>query len=364
MKYKYINKDIGICFPNIYKDDIDWFRKQNDPLDLNERKHVENIYNCIINENNIDKQIILVKNLLEYLINTKKVTKVTKNVLNDTCKLLICEKKLINCSNKVNKNNSKDINIFNTFLKNGIYGFQIKQNLYDELLLNVDSKIKYLKVLKKPKMEIYERGYLLERTLKLEEDTLKIIHKILVDNDIFNIAKKYYNCKFSLDGAILHRSTDEDEHCIQTLNDLIKNNPPRHKNCHIDPKLNIKCMIYLSKVGHNDGAFHYVAGSHLYKKDNIVLRNIAKANNVYNINNNSNKRRDFLCLPKKFQNSSNFGNYILNDSKNGIYLKKKLLPLTSDFGNLILFDPDGIHMGGNTNGGERIAIQVILKPLI
>ena len=33
-------------------------------------------------------------------------------------------------------------------------------------------------------------------------------------------------------------------------------------------------------------------------------------------------------------------------------------------GNLFIFDPDGIHMGGNTNGGERMAIQVILKPQI
>ena len=31
---------------------------------------------------------------------------------------------------------------------------------------------------------------------------------------------KYYNCEFKLTSARLHRSTDEDEHCIQTLNDL------------------------------------------------------------------------------------------------------------------------------------------------
>ena len=250
------------------------------------------------------------------------------------------------------------------FLKDGIYGFNIKQTLFNQLLLNLDSKIKELKEMEKPKMEIYERGYLLERTMRLKEDSLNIIHQILTDNDIFNISKKYYNCSFTLDGAVLHRSTDEDEHNIQTLNDLVKNNPPRHKNCHIDPKLNVKCMIYLTNVGINDGPFHYVKGSHLYKKDNIVLRNIAKANNVYNINNNPEKRKEFLCLPKKFQNSSNFGNYILNNSKNGLFLKDNLKPLTSEYGNLILFDPDGIHMGSGTNGGERIAIQVILKPQV
>ena len=117
MKYKFIKNDIGLCFPNIYEDDIDWFKKQKDPLDSNQRKMVESIYNKIINNDNIDKQIILTKELLNYLIKTKKVTKVTKNVLNETCKLLTNEKKLMNCSNKKNNTNTKDVNIFNKFFK-------------------------------------------------------------------------------------------------------------------------------------------------------------------------------------------------------------------------------------------------------
>ena len=364
MKYNFTNSKIGICFPNIYDDDISWFRNQPDPLTKNERNEVEKIYQDIINSNKLNKNIKSLHCLLNFLIKTDKISKVTKNVINDSIKLLKYETKLRILSKKKNNFEVKNNEIFDNFLKNGIYGFHIDNNLLKKLKLNLKSKINKLKVMEKPKMEIYERGYLLERTLGLGKDSLDIINEILIDKDIFNISRKYYNCNFILDSAILHRSTDEDEHCIQTLNDLIKNNPPRHKNCHIDPKLNIKCMIYLSDVGIDDGPFHYVKGSHLFKKNNIVKRNIAKSINVYNINNTPDKRIEFLCLPKDFQNSSNFGNYILNDSKNGLFLKDNLKPLTSDVGNLFIFDPDGIHMGGNTNGGERMAIQVILKPQI
>lgn len=364
MKYNYINTEKSICFPNIYDDDIDWFKKQVDPLNNAERNKVNDIYNKIINTTKTKIHIQLLRELLDFLIKTKKVSKVTKNVINESIRLITEEEKLMLCSLKNPKFTIKNYDIFMNFLKNGIHGFNINTELFNELHKNLNNKINKLKVMVKPKMEIYERGYLLERTLRLEKDTLDIINKILIDKDILNIAKKYYNCNFTLNGAILHRSTDEDEHCIQTLNDLIKDNPPIHKNCHIDPKLNVKCMIYLTDVGLNDGPFYYVQGSHLYKKDHIVKRNIAKSINVYNINNTPSKRMEFLCLPKDFQNSSNFGNYILNNSKNGLFLKKNLKPLTSDMGNLFLFDPDGIHMGGNTNGGERIAIQVILKPQI
>ena len=165
--------------------------------------------------------------------------------------------------------------------------------------------------------------------------------------------------------ARLHRSTDEDQHSIQTLNDLIKNNPPRHKNLHIDPKLDMKCIIYLNEVYKDNGPFSYIKGSQLFSKTNIIEKNFAKAINVYNINNNKDKRLEFLSLPKDLQKSANFGNYILNESKNGKYIKSNLTPILSGSGNLIFFDPEGIHLGGNCyNNKERLAIQVIFKPLI
>ena len=134
---------------------------------------------------------------------------------------------------------------------------------------------------------------------------------------------------------------------------------------HIDPKLDMKCIIYLKEVTNIDGPFSYIKGSHLFGKTSIIEKNFAKSVNVYNINNVKEKRFEFMSLPKDLQKSVNFWNYILNDSFNGKYIKNNLTPLTSDLGNIILFDPEGIHLGGNCyNGGERIAIQVILKPII
>ena len=367
MKYKLINKDLEICWPKIYDDDIDWFRNQDDLISKNDREKIEEIWDSTKSLN--DKSIIF-SNLIDiYNILNKyeHITKTTKNSFENCMELYNTEKKLIKLSYKPNnyKINERNLDKFNSFLKDGVLMFNADKNLFNKLLENLHSDINYLKNKDKDKMEVFERGYVMERTKTVDRKGLQIIDLIIKDLDIYSYIKKYYNCEFKLSSGRLHRSTDEDDHSIQTLNDLIKDNPPIHKNLHIDPKLDMKCIIYLNEVTNIDGPFSYIKGSHLFGKTSNIEKNFAKAVNVYNINNTKEKRFEFLSLPKDLQKSANFGNYILNDSVNGKYIKNNLTPLTSDLGNIILFDPEGIHLGGNCyNGGERIAIQVILKPII
>lgn len=363
MKYKLQDKSKSICFPRIYDDDISWFREQKDPLTPEERELVENIYTKIMVESDIDKIYNLLNELSSVLKKTTKTSTVTKNVINGAVSLLQKELKLISFKDtpsQIIKNNK----IFNKFLERGVVQMNINKKLYSELQTKLNDKVNHLINLPKPNMKVYTRGYLMERTLLLNKEELQILNKILIDLNIYNYCKQYYKTSFSLYSARLHRSTNEDEHNLQTLNDLIKDNPPSHKNLHIDPKLDMKCIIYLNNVKAENGPFSYIHGSHLYAKDNIVVKNMAKAINVYNINNTPEKRFEFLCLPKGFQNSANFGNYILEDSKNGVFIKNNLKPCLYENGNLIFFDPEGIHLGGNVVTGQRIAIQVVLKPNI
>ena len=287
------------------------------------------------------------------------------DVINNFKVLLNIQIKLMKKSKLKNNYVVKDKKKFDEFLKNGAISLKINNNLLEKLKKHLKNDILELKSMEKPKMEIYQRGYLLERTKLINNDCLKIIDEIANDLKLYSFMRKYYNCNFKLSSAKLHRSTEEDEHPIQTLNDLIKNNPPRHKNLHIDPKLDIKCIIYLNEISKDSGPFSYIKGSHLFSKTSICEKNFAKAINVFNINNTPQKRFEFLSLPRDLQKSASFGNYILNESKNGKYIRDNLFPFLSDSGNLIFFDPDGIHLGGNCyNNCERIAIQVIFKPII
>ena len=102
MKYNFINSKIGICFPNIYDDDISWFRNQPDPLTKNERNEVEKIYQDIITINNLEKNIKSLQCLLNFLTKTGKISKITKNVIDESIKLLKDETKLIVLSKKKN----------------------------------------------------------------------------------------------------------------------------------------------------------------------------------------------------------------------------------------------------------------------
>ena len=102
------------------------------------------------------------------------------------------EFKLIKKSNEKNNFTTKDEKKFNEFLKNGILTFNIDNNLYKKLLNHLNDDILELKNMKKQKMEIYERGYLMERIKNVNKIGLKIIHEIAKDLDLYSIMNKYY----------------------------------------------------------------------------------------------------------------------------------------------------------------------------
>ena len=49
----------------------------------------------------------------------------------------------------------------------------------------------------------------------------------------------------------------------------------------------------------------------------------------------------------------------------GPALESEIKLTAAEYGDLFLFDPDGIHRGGICEaGGERLALQVILRPTL
>ncbi len=99
---KLLNKDLEICQPKIYDDDIDWFINQDDLILKNDREKIEEIWNSTKIENN--KKIIFsnLNDIYNILNKYEHITKITKNCFKNCMELYNTEKKLIKLSFKPN----------------------------------------------------------------------------------------------------------------------------------------------------------------------------------------------------------------------------------------------------------------------
>ena len=112
----------------------------------------------------------------------------------------------------------------------------------------------------------------------------------------------------------------------------------------------LKCLIYVSDVGRDQGPFRYVAGSHLamspyeaaVRKTNDKLRNTA----------------EFLCaLPTEYAQHANFGDYIDPASPESLALLAREVEVCDGSSDVILFDNNGVHRGGMVRDGYRYMLQ-------
>ena len=133
---------------------------------------------------------------------------------------------------------------------------------------------------------------------------------------------------------------------------------------HIDATYGmLKCAIYVHDIGPDGGPFCYIRGSHLAKVswfEGMVRRTIdfagfsAKKPDV---------RRKFMALPAFLRKKAEFGADILDDSVDAKQLRDGHFSATSNYGNCILFDGNGIHRGGMVNTGQRRCVFILLAEI-
>jgi hypothetical protein len=125
----------------------------------------------------------------------------------------------------------------------------------------------------------------------------------------------------------------------------------------------LKCAIYVHEIGPDGGPFCYVRGSQRAKVgwfEGMVRR----TNDFGGLSGRKVEvRRKFMALPRFLRKKAEFGADILDDSTEAKRLREGHFSATSNYGNCILFDGNGIHRGGMVNKGERRCVFVLLAEI-
>ena len=153
--------------------------------------------------------------------------------------------------------------------------------------------------------------------------------------------------------GLLLNQADQDW-AVRLYRDLDVEAPPT-AGFHIDSngKCFVKVVLYLSDVGPDQGPFGMVPGSHRWaegSEERIYRRAFDKSDLVIR---SAKKRRMFLSLPPEMQVKAEFGGDMLPDAPEAQALLDQEFVATGPKGQLNLFDPEGVHRGGNVRSGER-----------
>lgn len=195
------------------------------------------------------------------------------------------------------------------------------------------------------------------KVLKIGETSVKErIQKILEQNNIFEIARAYRGCESKIGDIFIQMNEPDDTDWKNHFEDYP--DPPT-VYMHVDSTIKwMKCLIYLTEVGPNNGPTSFV-GLEQVGFFKYILR---KINDKANLDaTDIDTRKLFAALPKFLQRKAEFGNDVY-DKKDKEYLLANERKFTSEDGNLFLFDTDIIHRGGLVKEGKRIILQVILEP--
>jgi len=133
---------------------------------------------------------------------------------------------------------------------------------------------------------------------------------------------------------------------------------------HIDATYGmLKCAIYVHDIGPDGGPFCYVRGSQNAKVgwfEGMVRR----TNDFCGFSGRKpDARRKFMALPAFLRKKADFGGDLPDDSPDVQRLREGHFAVTSNYGNCVLFDGNGVHRGGMVNKGERRCIFLLLAEI-
>lgn len=133
---------------------------------------------------------------------------------------------------------------------------------------------------------------------------------------------------------------------------------------HIDATYGmLKCAIYVHDIGPDGGPFCYVRGSQ--NADIGWFEGMTRRTNDFSgfSGRKPEARKKFMALPALLRKKADFGGDLRDDSADVQRLREGHFSATSNYGNCVLFDGNGMHRGGMVNKGERRCIFILLAEI-
>lgn len=133
---------------------------------------------------------------------------------------------------------------------------------------------------------------------------------------------------------------------------------------HIDATYGmLKCAIYVHEIGPDGGPFCYVRGSQ-NAEIGWFEGMVRRTNDFSGLSGRKPEARKlFMALPALLRKKADFGGDLRDDSADVQRLREGHFSATSNYGNCMLFDGNGMHRGGMVNKGERRCIFILLAEI-
>lgn len=189
------------------------------------------------------------------------------------------------------------------------------------------------------------------------------LQNCLKDLNVFAIAGNYLKRDVFIEYTHLNVSRPEDEWWRTRYRDM-NLELPATAGMHYDSSAGMmKVMLYLNDVDIESGTFCYLPKTKpAYNKTDFFRKLSGKASLYAGITlDNQESRRLLLRLPNHFRNISHFGDDLLIGGELERSYQSVEKKFTGDKGLTILFDNYGLHRGGMTQKGERVALQISLR---
>lgn len=134
----------------------------------------------------------------------------------------------------------------------------------------------------------------------------------------------------------------------------------KHFGYHADNNINtIKAMAYL-EFANGDGAFEYLRGSQ--KMTNLFSFSLKKANRHLGLARNTEEAvKRMMSLPHFLRAKSEISAFS-STTKLASMLRDNDCNIGAQNGDVVIFDPIGLHKGGLVEKNRRIALQIVYSP--
>ncbi len=184
------------------------------------------------------------------------------------------------------------------------------------------------------------------------EELAAVLMEVLAEIDVAGVSEGYYPGFGPSVAEAMLKHNFADHKAFRVKGNRTTSTAGFHIDSNSVPKMN--GIIYLNEVGPDQGPFSYVIGSNRWAFD-LEDRAIRKAMDKCAFG--SQRGRDlFAAIPRDYQRKCSFGWDIFDGSPESDALLAAERAFTSDRGDLVLFDSDGVHRGGGVKEGMRLSI--------